>query len=251
MELFTATRCTYCYLADNRVDDFWTVDSSQVSRGFVGLEVHIPWPIADSLRTKGAGTDILGSDDRMSVYTASWSSAPVAIFNGLNPITGYPPNSPPSYYLNPVTSLPGYDTTPLVAFWVKDVVHVPGESLSGTLRAVLLQDLPATDSLTVWVADCKNGVRATRVEGGHFPMRTFNHVARNFQYFGALSQRGLAHAGDWTDMQFNFPLNLAGPIGGNPPPLETLWNETQMEIVAIAQFKASREVAQVVRVPVN
>jgi hypothetical protein len=233
LEIFTATYCPNCGPADAAAESLWTRLGPE--NGYVGLQSHTRWPPhPDSLATP---TTLV----RNTFYgNLEENGLPVAMVAGIHKKQGAGTGNTEEivgWYAELVDRV--RPTPPAVAFYWLSTHREPGVRARGRVRVVCLRELVEPATLMLMAASYKNGLSTMGIHG----VETFRHVVREYQALGSAASLGLAHRGDWADVDLRFPLWDDRRPGGS------LWSEAEMGLVVFLQETgASKEILQAAHV---
>ncbi len=247
LELCTATFCTNCWYADAAVESLWT-EQSLVDSGYIGLELHQHYPVGpggeDSLETQNL--------DARRAQLGAPSSPPTCEVSAILHQTGA--GSGPTViqqlrdqYRAMVHQIldSTHGPSPIALYWSK-VDLEPADSLTGTLRVVLLEDVGDTANVVVRAVDYKNNLVTIGAKLGQTPLMNYFRVARDYLPGVSLGKLKISHRGEWADLHVAFPLGWDRRNSG------ALWSEAHMGVVGFAEHRSagSWEVLQAAHQPV-
>ncbi len=236
LELYTATFCPNCWYSDVAAESLWTVPAL-VDSGFVGIQTHITWSGRDSLWTQSISV-------RAAQNGRPETSAPFCFINAQIGNSGAGSGENPvaqlfNQYRHDVHHyLDGAGGAAELALYWRDVQLVPGDRITGTIRVVLLQDIPDTGNVVVRGVNYKDGLVTIGFKEGRLQLLRYDRVARHYQDGMTLGALHISRAGEWADMPIEF--RLSG---------DERWSEASMGVVAFAERilgSQSRDVLQVV-----
>jgi hypothetical protein len=239
LEIFTATYCPNCGPADAAAESLWTRLGPE--NGYIGLQSHTRWPPRpDSLSTPTT------RDRNMFYGDLEANGLPVAMVAGIHKKQGAGTGNNQEivgWYTELIDRVrftePGIRSESAVAFHWLSSNREPGVRARGRVRVVCLQDLPEPATLMLMAASYKNALSTMGIHG----VESFRHVAREYQSLGSAASLGLAHRGDWADVDLEFLL------GDDRRPSGSLWSEAEMGLVVFLQATgASKEILQAAHV---
>lgn len=244
LELFTATYCPNCGPADAAAESLWTRLGPE--DGYIGLQSHTRWPPRlDSLATP---TTIERNMFYGDLEGSPGGGLPAAMVAGIHKkhsagagnieeIVGwYTELVDRIRYTDPVNRIPA--PSPIAFHWLS-AGRDPGARAYGRVRVVCVQELPEPATMMLMVAFYKSGLSTPAYHG----VETFQHVVREYRSFGSAASLGLAHRGDWADVDLEFLL------GNDRRPSGSLWSEKSMGLVVFLQETGpSKEILQAAHV---
>ncbi len=231
MELFTATLCPNCPVADEAATIVGE-DLSLRARGALHLQVHTFWGGTDPFTTPT-------SLARDGFFDAEGDGIPAAFFNGGDIIRGAAGGVPilTQRYRQKLEAIVASPAN--TALFLRGVEHAPGEELRATLRVLLVADAatwgnddPTKLELVAFYAKDRLEVF---VQGKGDA--TFNNVVREYRRIGSLPELSLAQRGDYADLPISFSLAS-----------DTQWSEDRMTLGVFLQDVETKAIHQVVSV---
>jgi hypothetical protein len=236
LELFTATYCSNCSPADAAAESLWARLGPE--NGYISLQSHTRWPPRlDSLSTPSTLARNMFYGD---LEGSPGGGLPVAMVAGIHKKQGAGTGNIEEIvgsYVELVDRI--RPTPPAVAFHWLSADREPGVRARGRVRVVCLQELPEPATLMLTAASYKSGLSTPAYRG----LETFQHVVREYQSLGSAASLGLAHRGDWADVDLEFLL------GNDRRPSGSLWSEEKMGLVVFLQSTgSSKEILQAAHV---
>lgn len=224
IEIFTATFCPNCPPADEAVDVLDT-DPEFEPNWVAGVQLHVSWGGTDPLYNAAV-------DERLAVYGVDGNSAPHALFNGGQKITGSNLPDIEAAYRERVRTTYGQDAKAAI-YWIDP--RIEDGMLRGTLRFVAIEDIDLAaglelhafygkDSLTL---SDRNPFRLERIQG-----------ARAYIEPILLEGRALeAGAHRDVDVEFDYEADVLQSY--------VHWDSRALRLVGFVQDPATKEVLQV------
>jgi hypothetical protein len=231
MEVFTATYCTNCEVADAAAESLWT--RLGPDRGYIGVQVHVEYNGSDSLFTPTTGV--------RTNYYGFGQGVPVAVVGGTGVVRGAGNlglEAVVNRYLEKIDPVRG-TPAPVALYWLASN-REPGVRATGRVRVICLEDLSEPSTVRLVAASYKDSL-LTRgyCSGSGSCVRPFGHTVREYLDWGTASSRGLARRGDWVDVEVEFRLDNDRRRGG------ALWSEARMGMIVFMQQEPSKEILQV------
>lgn len=221
MELFTATLCPNCPIADHAAVEIQE-DPTYAPGTMTALEIHLSWGGTDPFNTEQINTR------RVNYYYGNETqSAPVAYFNGRDRVVGSNLPDIKATYMGKIALSYGSDAQ-VGLYWTG--ARVEGSLVRGDLRMVAIEEISGFDRPELVAYYAKDSLTAPF---DPFQVGQFMGVVRAYSEPIDLKEAGLTTAGSFLDREFVFDLTL-----DTAPP------DRPLRLGAFVQDRSTKEVLQ-------
>ncbi|MDM7915821.1 MAG: hypothetical protein QUU85_11260, partial [Candidatus Eisenbacteria bacterium] len=217
MEIFTATYCPNCPVADEAGVEL-NRDASLDPAQFCATQVHVYWGGTDPMHNAELASRVL------VYYERDPGNAPFAFFNGANQIVGSAYENLTELYRSKILLTYG-QASPAALYWNR--VRTEGDLLRADLRFVAVGALAGMPQLHAFYA--KDSLQAQNPFGVEY----FDAVARHYMPAIDLAGEGATTRGAYVDVPVEFDLSQ-----------DTRWDSKEIRLVAFVQDAVTDEVLQ-------